>query len=174
VIDPVQGCVLDVEDVGEFGDVRVPPAFRAAQGSGRRDRGGGLQHYFPRIPEVLSYLLERNALWAQGHSRRVRVLVSQRGQLGADTRVLAQGSAAGDAIFERWTLLPCAVAYLIAAGNRLEGRDCQGPIRVHVHQNTYPVLVALPAHRALTGTSWRATQSEADEAPRCDQPCPVL
>jgi hypothetical protein len=49
------------------------------------------------------------------------------------------------------------VPHPIAAGNRLEGRDYHGSIRVYFCQNVRPVFVALPAHRALTGTSWRAT-----------------
>ncbi len=57
------------------------------------------------------------------------------------------------------------VPHPIAAGNRLEGWDCQGSIRVYVNRRVAPVLVVLPAHRALTGLPWRATSSVAGEAP---------
>jgi hypothetical protein len=57
------------------------------------------------------------------------------------------------------------VPHPIAAGNRVEGWDCQGSIRVYVNQLVGPVLVVLPVHRALTGLPWRATSSVAGEAP---------
>jgi hypothetical protein len=57
------------------------------------------------------------------------------------------------------------VPHPIAAENRLEGQDCQGSIRVYVNQRVCPVLVVLPAHRALTGLPWRAKSSVAGEAP---------
>ena len=45
----------------------------------------------------------------------------------------------------------------IAAGNRLEGRDCQG-------WRFVPSRSDATARAPLTGLSWRATSSEADEA----------
>jgi hypothetical protein len=51
------------------------------------------------------------------------------------------------------------VPHPIAAENRLEGLDCQGWRLRHR-------LGDGPEGAPLTGLSWRATQSEADEAPR--------
>jgi hypothetical protein len=50
------------------------------------------------------------------------------------------------------------VPHPIAAGNRLEGRDCKG--------GACAIAVATrPQGAPLTGLPWRATRSEADEAP---------